>query len=178
MSRSIARNACPHPLGGVGLTAKRASTRRIACVGCQHNAKNTVVKNYLYLAERAGAVVHPMTSVRQVRPLAAALRRRHHSHRRLPTRNVHRRAGRLLCCRPRHPEVAAQDARQEVVAEHLRPARLFDPHQLGGGAILALTRAVTSTFIRASLSARRSIPTMSPTSRWVAWAGAGAPSSA
>ena len=38
--------------------------------GCRHGAKNTLVKNYLGLAERAGAVVHPMTTVTQVRPLA------------------------------------------------------------------------------------------------------------
>jgi len=31
--------------------------------GCRHNAKNTLVKNYLYLAENAGAEVHPMTTV-------------------------------------------------------------------------------------------------------------------
>jgi cholesterol oxidase len=40
-----------------------------ACMtGCRHNAKNTLVKNYLYLAERAGAVVHPETTVTEVRP--------------------------------------------------------------------------------------------------------------
>src|SRR5699024_7403618 len=31
--------------------------------GCRHGAKNTLVKNYLYLAESAGAQVHPMTTV-------------------------------------------------------------------------------------------------------------------
>ena len=36
--------------------------------GCRHGAKNTTVKNYLYLAEAAGARVHPMTTVRGVRP--------------------------------------------------------------------------------------------------------------
>jgi cholesterol oxidase len=36
--------------------------------GCRHNAKNTLVKNYLYLAERAGAAVHPLTTVTDVRP--------------------------------------------------------------------------------------------------------------
>ena len=34
--------------------------------GCRHNAKNTLVKNYLALAERAGAVVHPLTTVTAV----------------------------------------------------------------------------------------------------------------
>jgi cholesterol oxidase len=36
--------------------------------GCRHNAKNTLVKNYLYLAERAGAAVFPLTTVTAVRP--------------------------------------------------------------------------------------------------------------
>jgi cholesterol oxidase len=31
--------------------------------GCAHNAKNTLDRNYLYLAEKAGAQVHPMTTV-------------------------------------------------------------------------------------------------------------------
>ncbi|HSX66814.1 GMC family oxidoreductase [Nocardioides sp.] len=54
--------------GGVG-------PRRTTCLncgecmtGCRHNAKNTLVKNYLYLAEQAGAEVHPLTTVTDVRP--------------------------------------------------------------------------------------------------------------
>jgi cholesterol oxidase len=35
--------------------------------GCRHGAKNTLVKNYLGLAERAGAQVHPLTTVTGVR---------------------------------------------------------------------------------------------------------------
>ena len=31
--------------------------------GCRYGAKNTLVKNYLGLAESAGAQVHPMTTV-------------------------------------------------------------------------------------------------------------------
>lgn len=34
--------------------------------GCRHGAKNTLVKNYLGLAERAGAQVHPLTTVTDV----------------------------------------------------------------------------------------------------------------
>lgn len=34
--------------------------------GCRHNAKNTLVKNYLHLAEGAGARVHPLTSATAV----------------------------------------------------------------------------------------------------------------
>ncbi|MBF4160183.1 GMC family oxidoreductase [Nocardioides acrostichi] len=36
--------------------------------GCRHNAKNTLVKNYLYLAEKNGAKVMPMTTVTRVKP--------------------------------------------------------------------------------------------------------------
>ncbi|MFC4018173.1 FAD-dependent oxidoreductase [Micromonospora sp. GCM10011542] len=38
--------------------------------GCRHGAKNTLVKNYLWLAERLGATVHPLTTVTGVRPAA------------------------------------------------------------------------------------------------------------
>jgi cholesterol oxidase len=44
----------------------------IACgdcmVGCKYNAKNTLVKNYLYLAEQRGAKVMPLTTVTRVSP--------------------------------------------------------------------------------------------------------------
>jgi cholesterol oxidase len=38
--------------------------------GCRHGAKNTLDTNYLYLAEKRGAVVHPEHEVVDVRPLA------------------------------------------------------------------------------------------------------------
>lgn len=38
-------------------------------VGCPHNAKNTLDKNYLYLAERRGATVIPETDVLDIREL-------------------------------------------------------------------------------------------------------------
>jgi cholesterol oxidase len=37
--------------------------------GCRQGAKNTLVKNYLYLAERAGATVHPLTTVTDLETL-------------------------------------------------------------------------------------------------------------
>ncbi len=44
-----------------------------ACmVGCRYNAKNTLVKNYLYFAERHGAHVMPERTVVEIRPLGAA----------------------------------------------------------------------------------------------------------
>jgi cholesterol oxidase len=38
-------------------------------VGCPHGAKNTLVKNYLWFAERAGARVMPERTVTDIRPL-------------------------------------------------------------------------------------------------------------
>ena len=38
-------------------------------VGCPHGAKNTLVKNYLYLAERGGARVLPELTALDIRPL-------------------------------------------------------------------------------------------------------------
>ena len=60
----------PDPFfGGVG-PARRGCIQCGECMtGCRHGAKNTLLKNYLYLAERAGAVVHPLTTVARVRPL-------------------------------------------------------------------------------------------------------------
>jgi cholesterol oxidase len=40
-------------------------------VGCPHGAKNTLVKNYLWLAERRGATVTPERTVTEIRPLGA-----------------------------------------------------------------------------------------------------------
>jgi cholesterol oxidase len=41
-------------------------------VGCRHGAKNTLVKNYLWFAEKLGVKVFPERQVTQVRPLGAA----------------------------------------------------------------------------------------------------------
>jgi cholesterol oxidase len=41
-------------------------------VGCQHGAKNTLVKNYLYLAEKRGARVMPERTVVDIRPIGPA----------------------------------------------------------------------------------------------------------
>ncbi|MFJ8975894.1 GMC oxidoreductase [Streptomyces sp. NPDC102282] len=49
--------------GGAGPTRKACSQCGECMTGCRHGAKNTLNENYLYLAEKAGAVIHPMTSV-------------------------------------------------------------------------------------------------------------------
>lgn len=41
-------------------------------VGCRYNAKNTLDKNYLYFAEKYGAVIRPEAEVVDIRPLGAA----------------------------------------------------------------------------------------------------------
>ncbi len=58
----------PDPFfGGVG-PARRGCTNCGECMtGCRHNAKNTLPKNYLGLAEQAGAQVFPLTTVTAIR---------------------------------------------------------------------------------------------------------------
>src|SRR3954470_20482279 len=60
----------PDPyFGGAG----PARTGCVECgdcmIGCRLGAKNRLDLNYLYLAERAGAVVHPDTTVKSLRPV-------------------------------------------------------------------------------------------------------------
>lgn len=43
-------------------------------VGCRHNAKNTLDKNYLYLAEGLGTEIRPESNVIDIRPLYGAQR--------------------------------------------------------------------------------------------------------
>ncbi|MDO0935698.1 GMC family oxidoreductase [Streptomyces sp. DG2A-72] len=49
--------------GGAGPVRKACTECGECMTGCRHGAKNTLNENYLYLAEKAGAVVHPMTTV-------------------------------------------------------------------------------------------------------------------
>jgi cholesterol oxidase len=56
--------------GGAG-PRRRSCTECGSCMtGCRIGAKNTMVKNYLYLAERAGAEVHAESTVTAIGPLA------------------------------------------------------------------------------------------------------------
>jgi cholesterol oxidase len=55
--------------GGVGPDRKGCIECGSCMTGCRHGAKNTLVKNYLALAERGGAEIHPLTTVSDVRPL-------------------------------------------------------------------------------------------------------------
>ena len=65
---SDAPNADPH-FGGEG-PARSACTNCGECMtGCRHGAKNTLVKNYLHFAERAGAQVLADTTVQLIEQL-------------------------------------------------------------------------------------------------------------
>jgi len=67
--------------GDAGVTAEDpffggAGPERVGCigcggcmVGCRYNAKNTLDRNYLYLAEQGGTEVHPDTEVIDVTPV-------------------------------------------------------------------------------------------------------------
>jgi cholesterol oxidase len=55
--------------GGAGPARNTCLNCGECMTGCRHNAKNTLVKNYLYLAEQNGAVVRPLTTVTRVRPM-------------------------------------------------------------------------------------------------------------
>ncbi|WP_435241136.1 GMC oxidoreductase [Streptomyces cucumeris] len=52
--------------GGAGPDRKACTECGECMTGCRHGAKNTLNENYLYLAEKAGATVHPMTTVAAV----------------------------------------------------------------------------------------------------------------
>jgi cholesterol oxidase len=54
--------------GGAGPDRRTCIACGSCMTGCRHNAKNTLVKNYLYLAERHGARVLPLTTVNRVAP--------------------------------------------------------------------------------------------------------------
>ncbi len=60
----------PDPFFGGKGPARRGCTHCGGCmVGCRYNAKNTLVKNYLYFAEKWGAKIQAEVEVRDVRPL-------------------------------------------------------------------------------------------------------------
>ncbi|QII02919.1 GMC family oxidoreductase [Rhodococcoides fascians A21d2] len=62
----------PDPFFGGAGPERTGCTECGSCMtGCRVGAKNTLVKNYLYLAEHAGAHVLPLTTVVDVRPNGA-----------------------------------------------------------------------------------------------------------
>ncbi|MBQ1090158.1 GMC family oxidoreductase N-terminal domain-containing protein [Streptomyces sp. B93] len=49
--------------GGVGPDRTACNECGECMTGCRHGSKNNLTENYLHLAEKAGAVIHPMTTV-------------------------------------------------------------------------------------------------------------------
>jgi cholesterol oxidase len=63
----------PDPYFGGKGPARTGCVRCGSCmVGCRYGAKNTLVKNYLWFAERLGVRIEPERTVVDVRPLGAA----------------------------------------------------------------------------------------------------------
>ena len=61
----------PDPYFGGEGPPRTGCTHCGACmVGCRYNSKNTLVKNYLYFAEKRGAEVRPEAQVTDIRPLS------------------------------------------------------------------------------------------------------------
>ncbi|MBB4891804.1 cholesterol oxidase [Streptomyces olivoverticillatus] len=87
--------------GGAG-PERRACTECGECMtGCRHGAKNTLNENYLHLAQRAGAVVHPMTTV------VAVTEHRDGGHRIVTVPTDRRRAAKPRVLRAEHVVIAA-----------------------------------------------------------------------
>ncbi|HSO19742.1 MAG TPA: GMC family oxidoreductase [Desulfosarcina sp.] len=62
----------PDPYFGGQGPDRRSCDHCAACmVGCRSNAKNTLMKNYLYFAEKFGADIMADTTVKDIRPLPA-----------------------------------------------------------------------------------------------------------
>jgi cholesterol oxidase len=120
-----------------------AGPRRVGCTqcgscmtGCRTGAKNMLTENYLYLAERAGARVIPMTTVTAVRPsgggylvdTVATGPRAAWPWTGEPEREPGGVRGRDL----RHAEAAAPDAGHRHVAGPVRPPGRADQDKLRG----------------------------------------------
>ena len=59
----------PDPYFGGAGPERTGCTQCGECMtGCRHGAKNTLLMNYLYLAEKNGAEIHPLTTVTDIQP--------------------------------------------------------------------------------------------------------------
>ena len=142
-------------------------------VGCPTGAKNTLPKNYLWLAERGGAQVIPERTVVDVRPLGATrrlgrLRGRHRAHRRVVAQGAprpHRRArssspaarsGPTGCCSAASTTARCRTSPSASASSCARTARRSSRSP---------PRTTASTTPSASRSRARSTPTRTRTSR-------------
>ncbi|MFE7123681.1 GMC oxidoreductase [Streptomyces sp. NPDC057617] len=136
--------------GGAG-PARRACTECGECMtGCRHGAKNTLTENYLHLAERAGAVIHPMTTVIAVEEDPAG----GHRVTTVPTnaRRRGRRQRRPTVLRTRHVVLAAGTYGTQTLLHTMRDRGLLPriPARLG-----ELTRTNSEALVGAQTDDRR-----------------------
>ncbi|GGU97032.1 cholesterol oxidase [Streptomyces albospinus] len=132
--------------GGAG-PSRRACTECGECMtGCRHGAKNTLNENYLHLAERAGAVIHPMTSVVAVTEDS----RGGFAVRTLPTDNKKKGAGRTFTAR--RVVIAAGTYGTQTLLHRMKDSGLL-PYL--SGRLGALTRTNSEALVGAQTDDRR-----------------------
>ena len=102
-------------------------------VGCPHGAKNTLVKNYLWFAERRGAQVMPDRTVVDIRPLGAEDGSDGYA-------IVSERSGVRSRARPPHADGARRDRRRRR-ARHEQAAPALPPGRLAAARLVAPRRA-------------------------------------
>jgi cholesterol oxidase len=145
--------------------------------GCRVGGKNTLMKNYLHLAERAGAVVHPLTTVTRVRPrpeggwLVEAVRSGSWSAKRTVRRWT---CDRVVLAAGTYGTQRLLHAMKDDGTLPQLSARLGHQTRTNSEAVLAATGdgAVPPTTAAASRSRRRSTSTSTPTSSPSVTAGA------
>ncbi|MFI8961330.1 GMC oxidoreductase [Streptomyces sp. NPDC053493] len=132
--------------GGAGPSRKACTECGECMTGCRHGAKNTLNENYLYLAEKAGAVVHPMTSVVAVTEDS----RGGYAVRTLPTDNRKKGAGRTFTAR--RVVIAAGTYGTQTLLHRMKDTGLL-PHI--SGRLGELTRTNSEALVGAQTTDRR-----------------------
>ena len=173
---SSASPARPSPdpyFGGEG-PPRAGCIRCGACmVGCRHNAKNTLPKNYLCFAERAASQILPERTVAEVRPLGAAdgsdgyavTSERSGAWFRKDRQTLTAR-GVVVAAGPLGTNQLLQRCRIGGALPRLsRAPRLPRAHQLARRSPPSPPRTTATTSRSRSRSPRASIPTPTPTSR-------------
>ncbi|MFD3549093.1 GMC oxidoreductase [Streptomyces sp. NPDC058655] len=132
--------------GGAGPARTACSECGECMTGCRHGAKNTLNENYLHLAERAGAVIHPMTTVTALSEHPGG----GHRIRTVPTDG--RRSGRSKVLRARYVVVAAGTYGTQTLLHTMR-----DRGELPrlSGRLGELTRTNSEGLVGAQTSDRR-----------------------
>jgi cholesterol oxidase len=132
--------------GGAG-PARRACTECGECMtGCRHGAKNTLTENYLHLAEQAGAVIHPMTTV------VAVTEHRDGGHRVVTLPTDKRRTAKPRVLRAEHVIIAAGTYGTQTLLHTMKDKGLLPriPDRLG-----RLTRTNSEALVGAQTVDRR-----------------------